>query len=143
MTFVAVPPSGECPRRKKNPVNLSKLILLFDNLKTKFIHASNALTGYSLFREACMEITEKFKLLNRLGFHLRAIAKFASVCSRFKCNVVVKNHHHQVDGKSPIGLLTLAATSGMELTVTFAGEDAWVARDAVHSLFLNKFGEKD
>ena len=90
-----------------------------------------------------MEITEKYTLLNRLGFHLRAIAKFASVCSRFKCDVKVKNNHHQVDGKSPIGLLTLAARSGMELTVTFAVEDAWVARDAVQNLFLNKFGEKD
>ena len=90
-----------------------------------------------------MEITEKYKLLNHLGFHLRAIAKFVSVCSRFKCNVSVKGQHHQVDGKSPIGLLTLAAGQGTELTVTFEGEDAWVARDAVQNLFLNKFGEME
>jgi phosphocarrier protein HPr len=89
-----------------------------------------------------MEITEKFKVLNQLGFHLRAAAKFVSVCSRFKSSILVKNHHHQqADGKSVISLLTLAAVFGSELTITFDGEDAWDARAAVNNLFLNKFGE--
>jgi phosphocarrier protein HPr len=88
-----------------------------------------------------MEITEKFKVLNQLGFHLRAAAKFASVCTRFNCSILVKTHHHQADGKSVMSLLTLAAVFGTELTITFEGEDAWDARAAINNLFLNKFGE--
>jgi phosphocarrier protein HPr len=88
-----------------------------------------------------MEITEKFKVLNQLGFHLRAAAKFVSVCSRFKCSILVKNRHQQADGKSVMSLLTLAAVFGTELTITFDGEDAWDARAAVNNLLLNKFGE--
>jgi phosphocarrier protein HPr len=88
-----------------------------------------------------MEITEKFKVLNQLGFHLRAAAKFTTVCSRFKCSILVKTHHHQADGKSVISLLTLAAVCGTELTITFDGEDAWDAHAAVSNLFLTKFGE--
>ena len=88
-----------------------------------------------------MEITEKFKVLNQLGFHLRAAAKFASVCARFKCTIVVKGRQHQADGKSVINLLALAAAHGTELTITFQGEDARDAHAAVSNLFLTKFGE--
>jgi phosphocarrier protein HPr len=90
-----------------------------------------------------MEITEKITIKNRLGLHLRAAAELAKTSSKFKCDILFKNHHHQADGKSVINLLALAATKGAELTVTFQGEDARDARTAIQSLFSNNFGEKE
>lgn len=90
-----------------------------------------------------MEITENFKVLNKLGLHLRPAAEFAKACSKYKCHVLVKNHQHQADGKSVINLLVLAATYGTDLTLHFDGEDAWAARDSILELFTNKFGEKE
>ena len=78
-----------------------------------------------------MEITENFKVLNRLGLHLRAAAELARTCSKYKCRILVKNHLHQADGKSIINLLVLAAPCGAELTITFDGEDAGEARDTI------------
>jgi phosphocarrier protein len=95
------------------------------------------------FRGKLMEITNKVKITNRLGLHLRAAALFARTSSRFKCEISVENHLSRADGKSIIALLTLAATCGTELTITFKGEDARDAFSAIENLFLNKFGEKE
>jgi phosphotransferase system HPr (HPr) family protein len=90
-----------------------------------------------------MELTKKVKILNRLGLHLRAAAQLVKTSSKFKCRIIVKNHNHHADCKSLINLLTLAATYGSELTVTFEGDDAKDALAAIQTLFLDKFGEKD
>ncbi len=89
-----------------------------------------------------MEITEKMKITNRLGLHLRAAAEFVRISSKFKCWILVKNHHRTADGKSLINLMTLASPFGSELTITFRGEDAWDARSAIRDLVLNKFGDE-
>lgn len=89
-----------------------------------------------------MEITEKMKITNHLGLHLRAAAEFVKTSCRFKCGIIVKDHHCSADGKSIINLMALAAPYGSELTITFNGMDAGDARDAIHDLLLNKFGEK-
>jgi phosphocarrier protein HPr len=90
-----------------------------------------------------MFITKKVKILNRLGFHLRAAAEFVKTCSKFKCRVLVRNSRGEVNGKSILNLMTLAAAYGSELTLVFEGEEAKAAQKAVESLFLNKFGEKE
>jgi phosphocarrier protein HPr len=90
-----------------------------------------------------MEITEKMKITNRLGLHLRAAAEFVKISNKFKSWILVKNHHHSADGKSIINLMMLAAACGSELTITFQGEDAWDARSAIRDLVLSKFGEKE
>ena len=90
-----------------------------------------------------MEITEKVKVLNRLGLHLRAAATLVKTSSMFKCRILIKNHHRSADGKSLLNLMALAASFGSELTFVFEGEDAWNARTAIQDLFLNKFGESE
>ncbi len=90
-----------------------------------------------------MEITKKVKILNRLGFHLRAAAQFVKTSCKFKCRIIVKNHMGLVDGKSLLNLMTLAASYGSELTIVFQGEDARDAWNEIQTLFLTKFGEKD
>lgn len=90
-----------------------------------------------------MEITQKVKILNRLGLHLRAAAQLVRTTSRYKCRVLVKGPLGQVDAKSLMNLLTLAASYGSELTIVLQGEDARDASTAIQDLFLNKFGEKE
>jgi phosphocarrier protein len=90
-----------------------------------------------------MEITEKVRVLNQLGLHLRAAALLVKTSSRFKCRILLKNHHNYADGKSLLNLIVLAATCGSELTVVYEGVDAWDACNAIHDLFVRKFGESE
>ncbi len=90
-----------------------------------------------------MPITKKVKILNRLGLHLRAAAEFVKTCSKFKCRVLVRNSRGEVNGKSILNLMTLAAAYGTELDLIFEGQDARKALRAVEGLFLSKFGEKE
>lgn len=90
-----------------------------------------------------METTEKIKVMNRLGLHLRAAAQLVKTASRFKCRILIKNNHHEVNCKSLMNLMALAATYGSEVYLTFEGDDALDAVKAIQTLFLNKFGEKE
>lgn len=90
-----------------------------------------------------MEITEKVKIVNRLGFHLRAAAMFVKTSSKFKCRILVRNQYSNANGKSLLNLMTLAASYGSELTLVFEGEDANDARESLRTLVLNKFGETE
>lgn len=90
-----------------------------------------------------MEIEKKVKILNRLGLHLRAAAQFVKTSCKFKCRVIVKSHMGQVDGKSLLNLMTLAASYGSELTLIFQGEDARDASVELQNLILDRFGEKE
>lgn len=89
-----------------------------------------------------MEIVSKVKILNRLGLHLRAAAQLVTVSSRFKCRILIRNGYRQVECKSLLNLLALAASYGSEVTLTFEGEDAEKARETILNLFLNRFGEE-
>jgi phosphocarrier protein len=90
-----------------------------------------------------MEITQKMEINNRLGLHLRAAAELVKTASKYKCRKLVRNNHHHADCKSILNLMVLAASYGSELTLTFEGDDAWHAHQAIRNLFLNKFGEKE
>ena len=89
-----------------------------------------------------MEIIEKMKIPNRLGLHLRAAAELVKTSSQFKCRILIEKDHRKADGKSLLNILTLAASYGSELKITFEGEDAWNAQKAITALFLNKFGSE-
>jgi|HubBroStandDraft_1064217.scaffolds.fasta_scaffold281309_2 phosphocarrier protein HPr len=90
-----------------------------------------------------MEITEKVKIINRKGLHLRAAAQFVKTSSKFNCRILVKHASGHLDGKSVINLIALAASYGSELVLVFDGEDADEARASICDLFLNKFGEPE
>jgi phosphocarrier protein len=90
-----------------------------------------------------MEITEKIKIVNRLGFHLRAAAQFVKASSQFKCRILVRSQYTDANGKSLMNLMALAASYGTELTLIFEGDDASAARDSLKTLILNRFGERE
>ncbi len=83
------------------------------------------------------------ELVNRLGLHARAAAKFVHVASRFASQVTVRHNDEEVNGKSILGLLLLAAPCGTRLTIAAQGEDAREALDAIEALIKERFGEDE
>jgi len=84
---------------------------------------------------------EQVEITNRLGLHARAAAKLVHVANSFKSEVFIGTGEEEVNAKSILGLLTLAATKGTPLTVRAEGADEGAAVDAVVALFEDKFGE--
>jgi phosphocarrier protein len=81
------------------------------------------------------------ELTNRLGLHARAAAKFVHTASQFAAGILVRHNDEEVNGKSILGLLLLAAPCGAKLTVTAAGADEEAALTAIESLVRDRFGE--
>lgn len=88
-------------------------------------------------------IEEDVHVGNRLGLHARAAAKFVHVANGFTSRISVTKDSTRVDGKSILGLLTLAAGRGSRLRLAAEGEDAAEALRALAALVRGKFGEDD
>lgn len=82
-----------------------------------------------------------FTIQNRLGLHARPSAMFVKVCSRFKCDIWVEKDGEQVNGKSIMGLMMLAAGLGSKLKIKCEGADADKALDEIEALISRKFDE--
>ena len=87
------------------------------------------------------KLTREFTVLNRLGLHARPSAQFVKLCSRFRCDVWVEKDGEQVNGKSIMGLMMLAAGMGSKLKVTCEGADGAKALDDLEALIKRKFDE--
>ena len=72
----------------------------------------------------------QIKLQNRLGLHARAAAQFVKLASRYSAKIKVKKGSLEADGKSILGLLTLAAPCGTSLHIGAEGSDAQEERNA-------------
>lgn len=87
-------------------------------------------------------MTEKTLVIkNRLGLHARPAAMFVQEAAKFKCSVVVVKDGLEVNGKSVMGLMLLAAESGSKLTIKADGADEAKALDAIEKLFERRFDE--
>ena len=85
--------------------------------------------------------TFEVTIVNRLGLHARAAAKFVHLASAFASRVTVSRDGTRVDGKSILGLLTLAASKGTKLHVSIQGEDEVEAGAKLAELVRSRFGE--
>ncbi|MCU0292406.1 MAG: HPr family phosphocarrier protein [Thermoanaerobaculaceae bacterium] len=81
------------------------------------------------------------ELTNRLGLHARAAAKFVHTASLFAAHVTVLHNEEEVNGKSILGLLLLAAPCGTRLTIQADGKDEVDALRAIEALIRDRFGE--
>lgn len=88
-------------------------------------------------RKAEKEIT----IINRLGMHARPAALFVKVASRYRSDVWVKKEGEEVNGKSIMGLMMLAAGQGSKLHVRCEGPDAEKALEDIEELIKAKFNE--
>ncbi|HOW57073.1 MAG TPA: HPr family phosphocarrier protein [Smithellaceae bacterium] len=88
-----------------------------------------------------MKEIKTFKLTNKLGLHARAAATFVRIAQQYKSEIYLARNGQVVNGKSILGILTLACPQGSELTVKIEGKDAVAAMAALEKLIENKFGE--
>ncbi len=80
-------------------------------------------------------------VVNPLGLHARAAARFVHLATRFDSQVRVGRDSKVMDGKSIMGILLLAAARGTSLTITAEGPDEQAAVDALAKLVAAGFGE--
>jgi phosphocarrier protein HPr len=83
------------------------------------------------------------QIINRLGLHARAAARLVHVANRFSSTITVSKGSSKVDGKSILGLLTLAASKGTRLRLAAAGDDEEEALAEVGRLISDRFGEDE
>jgi len=81
-------------------------------------------------------------IVNRLGLHARAAAKLVHLASTFDSDILVISNGEEVDAKSILGVLLLAAAQGMTVTIRTSGRDEKEAMDAITALIANRFGEE-
>ena len=86
-------------------------------------------------------IETRIPVVNKLGLHARAASKLVRLCSGFASSIKFRTDGQEVDGKSIMGILMLAATQGTELELTVEGSDEESAVDAIRRLFADCFGE--
>ncbi|HEX7085352.1 MAG TPA: HPr family phosphocarrier protein [Vicinamibacterales bacterium] len=86
-------------------------------------------------------VRREIEVLNALGLHARAAARFVNVAGRFTAQVRLSREDRTVDGKSLMGILLLAAARGTRLTIEAEGPDAEAAADALAALVASGFGE--
>jgi phosphocarrier protein len=86
--------------------------------------------------EKCVEV------INLLGLHARAAARFVDTASRFNSKITVTKDGTTIDGKSILGILFLAATAGSEIIIGASGKDEEEAVTALARLVAKGFGEK-
>ena len=86
-------------------------------------------------------LTREFTITNKLGLHARPAAMFVKVSSAHKAEIWVEKDDEQVNGKSIMGLMMLAAGYGSKLTVTAEGQDAEQAMAQIAALIESGFSE--
>mgnify|MGYP000061821763 FL=1 len=86
-------------------------------------------------------MTKTFTIINKLGLHARAAAKFVTTASAYDAEITVTRENRTVNGKSIMGVMMLAAAKGSEITVTAEGEDAEQALASLDALVNDYFGE--
>ena len=82
-------------------------------------------------------------IINKLGLHARASAKFVSTASRYQSHLDVTKQSQTVNGKSIMGVMMLAASQGSELTLQIDGPDEEEMKLALVELINNRFGEAE
>lgn len=89
------------------------------------------------------KVVKKIEIRNKLGLHARAAALLVQTVNKFTSQVTFANEGQSTDGRSIMGVLTLAATQGSKLHVEANGDDAERAVRAIEKLIANRFNESE
>ena len=87
--------------------------------------------------------TKELLIENKLGLHARAAAQIVKTASAFQARITLSKDGIDVDGKSIMGIMMLAAAKGAAVKVHADGVDEERAMEGLETLFRNKFGEKE
>jgi phosphocarrier protein HPr len=88
-------------------------------------------------------VEKRIVIKNKLGLHARAAVKFVNLANRYSAAVKVVKDETEIDGKSILGILTLAATQGTAVVLRISGKDEDEALKALEELIKSKFGERE
>src|SRR5438045_9737296 len=91
--------------------------------------------------KAGRKIEKEITIINRLGLHARPAAMFVRIASRHRSEVWVEKEGEQINGKSIMGLMMLAAGQGSKLTIRCEGPDADRAMQELEELINRRFNE--
>ena len=90
---------------------------------------------------AGQKLEKEITIINRLGLHARPAAMFVRIASRYRSEVWVEKEGEQINGKSIMGLMMLAAGQGSKLTIRCVGVDADKVMEELEQLIQQKFNE--
>lgn len=88
-------------------------------------------------------IDQELDIINKLGLHARAAAKFVALASQFSSDIKVERNQKAINGKSIMGLMMLAAAKGTSIHVSIEGPDEADAMAALEALVENRFDEAE
>ena len=88
-------------------------------------------------------IRRQIDIINKLGLHARAAAKFVTLAAQYESDVQLLGKDRKVNGKSIMGVMMLAAGQGTSLDLVAEGKDEIAAMDALEGLVKSRFGEKE
>ena len=83
--------------------------------------------------------SKQVTVTNKTGIHARPAAKFVKIASQYSCDIHVEKDGEEVDGKSIMGLMMLAAGNGSKLIITTEGDDADEALEKLEALIQSNF----
>jgi phosphocarrier protein len=86
-------------------------------------------------------IEQTVKIINKAGLHTRPAATIVKMAAKYKCEFFISRDGMNINGKSIIGVMTLAAEEGSELILTFNGEDEEAAAQEITDFFERGFDE--
>ena len=87
-------------------------------------------------------IERSVQIVNKNGLHARPAAEIVKISARFQSEITLVKDGMEVNGKSIMGVMMLAAECGSSLLMRADGDDADAALDALSTLIVNKFGER-
>ncbi len=90
-----------------------------------------------------MEISRDVTIINKLGMHARAAAKFVKLASSFNSDINLERKSQRVNGKSIMGVMMLAASKGTTITIHAKGSDADDSLDQLEQLINDRFDEDE
>ena len=90
-----------------------------------------------------MEASRDIEIINKLGMHARASAKFVKIATSFDSNIDIQKGSRRVNAKSIMGVMMLAANKGSTITIHADGSDAEKSLDALEQLIKNRFDEDE
>lgn len=88
-------------------------------------------------------VTRDLKIINKLGMHARAAAKFVNLASSFESEIELGKGSRMVNGKSIMGVMMLAASRGTSVSLRVEGADEREAADRLEELVQQRFGEEE
>ncbi len=88
-------------------------------------------------------LSREITIVNKLGLHARAAAKFVNLASAFESEITLSRDGHQVNGKSIMGVMMLAASKGTSLELSADGGDEELALQQLEQLVAQRFDEEE